>query len=188
MIILDWVRDNAFLFLLLVITVLCTRPVVRQIRKARWKRKFLKSGIRDVDRMNGLQFEHFVGLLLAKLGYRSKVTKSSGDFGADVVLEGKDRIMIQCKRYRRKEKVGIAAVQQIFAARAFYDAKEAWVITNNVYSPSAKKLAFKCGVTLIDRIGLCQMILKLHPDESARQVLDRNEFKGGESYVGRKKR
>ncbi|EAC3253951.1 restriction endonuclease, partial [Listeria monocytogenes] len=34
----------------------------------------------------------------------------------------------------------------------------------------------------------CQMILKLHPDESARQVLDRNEFKGGESYVGRKKR
>nr|WP_278045049.1 hypothetical protein [Listeria monocytogenes] len=30
----------------------------------------------------------------------------------------------------------------MFAARAFYDAKEAWVITNNVYSPSAKKVSF----------------------------------------------
>ncbi|WP_253184810.1 restriction endonuclease [Listeria monocytogenes] len=83
--------------------------------------------------MNGLQFEHFVGLLLAKLGYRSKVTKSSGDFGADVVLEGKDRIVIQCKRYRRKEKVGIAAVQQIFAARAFMMPRSVRVIIELMY-------------------------------------------------------
>ncbi|PEJ58856.1 hypothetical protein CN692_07675 [Bacillus sp. AFS002410] len=108
--------------------------------------------------MNGYEFEHYLELLFNNNGIPALRTPSSGDFGADLVLEGYERVVVQAKRY--KNKVGIKAVQEINSAKSYYKAHEAWVITNNFFTPQAVKLAEVTGVKLIDRNELANLILK----------------------------
>ncbi|ARR10761.1 hypothetical protein AR543_p0153 (plasmid) [Paenibacillus bovis] len=94
------------------------------------------------------------------LGYDSKVTQASGDFGADVVLKKNDHtIVVQAKRY--KNNVPIEAVQQVYAAAAHYKATGgAWVVTNSDFTPAAYELAKSTRVRLINRDQLIDLILR----------------------------
>lgn len=124
------------------------------------RRKISRSGILDIDKMSGIQFEHYLSHLLSKKGYKTKVTQSTGDFGADLILKGQDgrTIVVQAKRYSKN--VGIKAVQEIVASTLHYNATEAWVITNSYYTEAAKKLANSNNVRLYNRDHLINWILK----------------------------
>ncbi|WP_438357468.1 restriction endonuclease, partial [Bacillus toyonensis] len=50
---------------------------------------------------------------------------------------------------RTKNRVGISAVQEVYAAQAYYKAHEGWVVTNSVYTRQAKELVEACHVKLI---------------------------------------
>jgi restriction system protein len=78
-----------------------------------------------------------------------KVTKKSGDFGADILAE-KDGIkyVIQCKYY--SSPVGIDSIQQVYAAKIYYSSHVAVVATNSVFTKAAKILAEETGVILWD--------------------------------------
>lgn len=123
-----------------------------------------RSGIHDIDKMDGRQFELYLGLLYKALGYKTEVTRSTGDFGADLVIE-KDglRTVIQAKCYSKN--VGIDAVQQVYAAKALYGATQAMVVTNRGFTDAAKNLARSNGVILIDREKLIEMMLKMSPNQ-----------------------
>lgn len=70
----------------------------RQYREERLK----QSGIHDIDTMDGRQFEHYLGLLFKSQGFKVEVTKSTGDFGADLIIEKNNRrIVVQAKRYSK---------------------------------------------------------------------------------------
>lgn len=123
----------------------------------RENRKLLrKSSIHDIDHMDGIQFEHYLVELFKSLQYSVKKTSDTNDFGADLILkkEGK-KIVVQAKRY--KGKVGIKAIQEILAAKSYYKANSAWVITNSSYTKSALTLAHKTNVRLLDRSSLIKM-------------------------------
>lgn len=121
-----------------------------------------KSGITDIDKMDGYQFEHYLALLFQSQGYKAKVTRAAGDYGADLILEkDNNKIVVQAKRYRKN--VGINAVQQVVGSRAHYGASEAWVITNRDFTEAAYNLARSNGVRLINRDKLIEMILKMNP-------------------------
>uniref|UniRef100_UPI0034E4BC37 restriction endonuclease n=1 Tax=Enterococcus faecalis TaxID=1351 RepID=UPI0034E4BC37 len=76
-----------------------------------------------------------------------ETTPASGDQGADLLVRlGSVRVAIQAKRYSGV--VGNAAVQEIFAAKQFYDTDFAMVVTNSRYTMPAKALADKLEVTL----------------------------------------
>ncbi|WP_264738902.1 restriction endonuclease [Cytobacillus firmus] len=94
----------------------------------------------------------------ANLGFKPRQTKASNDFGADLVLEGTIRVVVQAKRYSKR--VGIRAVQEIHSARDYYNAQEAWVVTNNFFTTPAIKLANTNKVRLIDRYELVELILE----------------------------
>ncbi|MFS0788835.1 restriction endonuclease [Shouchella sp. 1P09AA] len=143
---------------------------IRYLKKRRIINRMSRSGIRDIDQMDGFQFEVYLEALFKKLGYRPLVTSASHDYGADLILKGRNKIVIQAKRYGMKNRVGISAVQEIYAARAYYKAHEAWVVTNSIYSPSARALAKACGVKLLDRAALQAFIVKVNPDLTASQV------------------
>ncbi|MBW2536031.1 MAG: restriction endonuclease, partial [Deltaproteobacteria bacterium] len=67
--------------------------------------------IEGVDAMGGTEFEHFLVKLFTALGYSATHTGKSGDFGADLILEGKDgRVAVQAKNYDTGN-VGNDAVQ-----------------------------------------------------------------------------
>lgn len=109
--------------------------------------------ILDIDSFAGLQFEAFLETLFTKMGYHSIKTKASGDQGADLVLEKAGKtLVVQAKRYTGS--VGNDAVQQVVAAKAYYNAHEGAVITNSVYTKSAKELAAANDIKLWDRSDL----------------------------------
>lgn len=121
-------------------------------------RKLRKSGIREVDKMTGEDFERFLGELFKRRGFKVSYTATSGDYGADLILkDGKDIIAVQAKRYSGT--VGVKAVQEIIGAVKMYEATEAWVVTNSHFTRQAEKLADINDVYLIDRDELIQIIL-----------------------------
>jgi restriction system protein len=120
------------------------------LTKLLFQEKMRRSGILEIDKMTGNQFEKYLGELFKFQGYKTKVTPASGDYGADLVIErNRKRIVVQAKRY--KNNVGIKAVQEIYSSRKHYNASEAWVVTNSNYTTAAKKLASSNDVRLIGR-------------------------------------
>ncbi|QSO52336.1 restriction endonuclease [Alicyclobacillus curvatus] len=152
------IRYPALLLLgiLLLALVVAGWIFVRSQKTSRLKR----SGIGDIDKMEGVKFEQYLGVLFSALGYKVRVTKASGDFGADLILQkdGK-RILVQAKRYDKP--VGVKAIQEVSTALAYYGGSEAWVVTNNTYTSAAVSLARSNHVSLIDRQSLIRMILKV---------------------------
>jgi restriction system protein len=117
----------------------------------RYELLLIESGIEDIDDMDGYEFENYLSVLFKKLEYEVINTPLSNDFGADLVLDGdsRGRIVVQAKRY--SSPVGVKAVQEINAARDYYRAEVAWVVTNNFFTEQAKRLAESTNVVLFDR-------------------------------------
>lgn len=147
------------------------RFIYNKIKENKYHKKLASSGIKDIDKMDGLQFEIYLKALLKELGYKSEVTTSTHDFGADLVMkkDGK-KVVIQAKRYGYKNRVSIDAVQQIYAAKPYYKAQECWIMTNSLFTKSAVKLAKACDVKLFDRYKLVDFINKVNPTVTASEV------------------
>jgi restriction system protein len=121
-------------------------------------RRQLQTGIKEIDVMTGIEFEHYLKTLFGKLGYTVNITKASGDFGADLVISKyEQKIVVQAKRYYTS--IGIKAIQEVHGSKQYYGATEAWVVTNSSFTEAARQLAEVNGVVLIDRNRLIELIL-----------------------------
>ena len=112
------------------------------ITKLLRRKRILNSGILQIDKMSGREFEIFLKLKFKQLGYKVIATRYRGDYGADLIIidkKAKERIIVQAKRYSNV--VGISAVQEAVAAIAFYDCHRCMVVTNSRFSSQAKELA-----------------------------------------------
>jgi hypothetical protein len=105
---------------------------------------------KNLSEFSGTEFEIYLARLLKANGFAEVCgTPASGDQGADLIAKRNGRtIVIQAKRYQGS--VGNRAVQEVVGAVNFYGADEAWVITSGTFTPSAKALAQKNSVRLID--------------------------------------
>jgi Restriction endonuclease len=132
------------------------------------RERLVRSGIADVDRMTGRDFEARLAVLFAGLGYVVARTGATGDFGADLLLErDATRVVVQAKRYAGA--VGIEAVQQVIGATRYYDAARALVVTNSTCTPAAVQLALAHDVELVEREALVAL-LAAHPAPGARSA------------------
>lgn len=115
-----------------------------------------------IDRMEGTVFESYCARLFIDSGYFGKCTvektKSSGDFGVDILIKCSDgtKWAIQCKRYSNN--LGIGPVQEVYAGMSRYGALKAAVITNSHFTKNAIELAANTGVKLYDRENLKTII------------------------------
>ncbi len=122
-----------------------------------WKllgRRFAQ--FKNIDAMDGLEFEHYVAGLLRKNGFRNVSLTEKYDFGVDIIAE-KDAVRwgIQVKRYSGLVKAD--AVRQVVTGIRLYDCDRAMVITNSNYSTVAQRLATGNDCVLVDRAGLKQL-------------------------------
>ena len=119
-----------------------------------------RSGVKDIDSMDGKTFEKYLEVLFRKLGYKVERTRYIGDYGADLVVK-KDGIktVIQAKRY--KNNVGVKAIQEAVAAAGYYQCDAAMVVTNSFYTKQAQELARSNRVDLWDRNDLVKALLKV---------------------------
>ena len=116
-----------------------------------------KITIRDIDVMSGSEFEHYIAKLFKSFGYKTEVTKTSGDQGIDVIAEKNGiKYAIQAKCYNSP--VGNHAIMEAVAGAKYYDADQIIVITNNTFTKSAIELAQKNNVHLWDRKVLIEKI------------------------------
>lgn len=108
----------------------------------------------DVSKMSGVDFENHLAQLLKESGFTNvSGTPKTGDQGADLIAKkGGKTIIIQAKRYEGN--VGNKAVQEVIGAIRFYDGDEGWVITNSAFTKSARELAHKNKIKLIDGADL----------------------------------
>ena len=104
--------------------------------------------------MSGHEFEHYCAKYLRNNGFNNvRVTRASGDYGADIIATDKhgETWVFQCKRYMGK--VGNTAVQEVVAAKAHYNACNAGVMTNSQLTEQARELAFENAVMLFELMG-----------------------------------
>lgn len=113
--------------------------------------------LRDIDSMDGLEFEQYVAELLRNNGFRKVSLTEQYDLGVDIIAE-KDGIRwgIQVKRYSGLVKAD--AVRQVVTGLRLYDCDRSMVITNSTYSAVAKRLAAGNDCVLVDRMELNRLI------------------------------
>lgn len=137
---------------LLLIAIRWSIPLIwKLIKRHRLKRKYSRSGIEEVDSMDGHSFEDFLAVQFRKLGYHCELIGSGGhDYGVDLLIEKNGIVTaVQAKRYSNH--VGIKAVQETLSGKTYYNAQKALVVTNNYYTAAAINLAESCDVELWDR-------------------------------------
>ena len=119
-----------------------------------------KIKIGDFMELNGYEFEEYLKNLFELLGYTAIQTSLSGDQGADLILSKDDeKIVVQAKKYDGK--VSNKAVQEIAAAKNYYEADKAMIVTNSSFTKSAIELAFSNDVELWDGRKLKRIIKEL---------------------------
>jgi hypothetical protein len=110
----------------------------------------------ELESLSGIEFETYVGCILQQHGWTVSGTAVTGDQGADLIVSKDGRkVIIQVKRYSGS--VGNRAVQEVVGAVNFYHGTEGCVVTNSTFTPSARALAQKNNIRLIDGFDLRQL-------------------------------
>jgi restriction system protein len=138
-----------------IILLFVARLVIKLVRKFRIVRRNLY--LRDIDTMNGIDFEYYIAQLLVELGCDNVSLTEKYDYGVDIVAE-KDGVRwgIQVKRHSGLVKA--AAVRQVVTGLRLYGCDRAMVITNSTFSNVAQRLAAGNDCILIDRTRLDALV------------------------------
>ena len=127
--------------------------------------------IEDADVLEPAAFEAFVAALFQAQELRVELTPVSGDKGADVIgfhnQEKTNGALIQVKQRKEGSKPGRDAVDEILAAKPFYEERygasfQSVIVTNREFTRRARRHAKANGVLMHERKWLKQR-LKQHP-------------------------
>lgn len=88
--------------------------------------------------LDGWQFEREVGLVFQRMGFKTRVTRGSGDGGVDIVMY-KDglKYIVQCKHYKRP--LGPEAVRSLYGVKEIFDADRLVMVASSGLSPASTK-------------------------------------------------
>lgn len=137
----------------------------------RWKKLYTGLASDFMDR-SPRQFEEFVSELFEIMGYSTSLTTLSKDFGADVIAKkDNDTIVIQVKRFRPDNKVGVKEINQVLGSMHPYNANRAIVVTTSDFTSDARKLARRAPVELWNRAKLYEQIESHFFGESSEQSI-----------------
>jgi len=157
-----WIFQETYPFsCILLILLFFGVPTIRVLLKL-WRHRRSSQHLRvlaleDVDYMPGHRFERYVARLLQSQGYKTSVTKGSGDFGVDIIAEKNGvRYAVQCKR--QADDVSRRAVSDAVAGKYHYNCSEAMVVTNSYFTQGAVELARSTRCILVDCDTLAEWI------------------------------
>ena len=154
-VILADMEQDKWIWIIGILAVLVLAAAAGVVLCRRFRKRYADD---ELDEMEGLDFEYYCAELLRNRGLiEVEVTKSSGDYGIDILAEKEGvTYAIQCKRYNGP--VGVKAVQEAYAGRDFYDRMVGCVLTNQYFTQPAVDAAQKLKILLWDRDYLEEMI------------------------------
>jgi restriction system protein len=113
----------------------------------------LSTACDEAAAMSGTEFEDYIARIARSSGLPVIMTSVTGDWGVDLIVGKRpNRLAIQCKRQSRP--VGANAVQEVVAGAPMQDCTRSMVVTNNEFTPAARKLAELHGCELVGRLEL----------------------------------
>lgn len=111
-----------------------------------------------VTNIEARQFEVEIGYLLKNMGYRVQVTCSTGDDGVDVfAMREKEKVIVQCKKWRRKE-IDRAVVDELAGVAERHGASKSILAATSGFSESAVNTARSHGIELWDFRTICNLL------------------------------
>lgn len=143
-------KEELFILILIIFILLLGLTIlVGFILGKRGRKRF-----KELDQMEGHDFEYFCADLLEKRGYKDvEVTTGSRDYGIDILAQKEGiTFAIQCKCYSTP--VGVKAVQEAYAGRDYYDCMVGVVLTNQQFTAPAVEASKKLKILLWDRTYL----------------------------------
>ena len=154
-VILADMEQDKWIWIIGILAVLVLAAAAGVVLCRRFRKRYADD---ELDEMEGLDFEYYCAELLRNRGFiEVEVTKSSGDYGIDILAEKEGvTYAIQCKRYNGP--VGVKAVQEAYGGRDFYDRMVGCVLTNQYFTQPAVDAAQKLKILLWDRDYLEEMI------------------------------
>jgi len=128
------------------------------------KLKAIQIGLdKNFQNLSPYEFEKFVSKLFKAMGYKTRITQASNDYGIDVVAEkGNEKLAIQCKRYASGNPVGNRDVQRILGAMHHRNVKatHSLLITTSHFTVQAREQAKECATELWGKEELHKMVKK----------------------------
>jgi restriction system protein len=118
-----------------------------------------RQDITQIDKMNGIEFEQFVGHLLKRRGYNYISYTERYDLGIDILAQ-KDKQVWGIQVKRSKNPISTHAVRQVVTALKYYDCDQGMVISNSSFTKAARKLAKSNDCVMIERKNLLGWIRK----------------------------
>ncbi|QSO50098.1 restriction endonuclease [Alicyclobacillus mengziensis] len=126
----------------------------------------------QMDQMSGEDFERLLQQTLKKTGWKLRTTSKTGDFGGDLIGHSPWGVSYAIQAKRWKDKVGVSAVQQAYAAQAHYHTDRALVITNSWLTKPARQHAGVLGVEVWERPRLEREFAKAFSTRHATRHID----------------
>lgn len=96
------------------------------------------------------EFERYVACIFESKGYKTEVTRYSGDYGVDVfAFKGKEKIAIQVKKFGNcTRKVNRNVFLKLYGSQHFFDCTKAIVATDGKVMDDAVEVAKKLGIEI----------------------------------------
>lgn len=98
--------------------------------------------------MTPKDFEQHIANLFGKMGYETRLTPKSYDYGVDVIANNQDeKIAIQIKMYDTRP-VNYKDIMYLYAGKDYYDCNKGLLITTGSCDQLAIKVAAKLGIEI----------------------------------------
>ena len=141
--------------LVITLTIYRKREQANTWKKAmhNWQNKDQASIIiekKSVKYLTAIELEKFSAQVFSKMGYKTRLTSTTGDHGVDVMLiNPKGQIeVVQCKQWNKP--VGEPQLRDLFGAMQHEKAVRGWLIAPRGFSETAQKWAKGKAIELID--------------------------------------
>jgi len=113
-----------------------------------------------VTQVEARQFEYEIARLLSVMGYRTDVTRATGDDGVDVFArKDGEKVVVQCKRWKGRV-VGRSIIDELGGTAKRYEATHAIIATTSSFSPDARRAAEQLNIEMWDFDHLTSLMRK----------------------------
>lgn len=120
--------------------------------------------LEELQRLSPTEFEDWVAARFRELGYRVKTTGTSGDHGADLLVEKPGELaIVQCKRYRTWS-VGEPVLRDLFGAMHDFGAQRAYLVTTGELTAAARAWARGKPIAIWDGKHLARLAKGAPPE------------------------
>jgi len=147
----------------------------------------------DIYSLTPRKFEELVAAVYSNQGWKVELTKQTRDGGADLVCLKRDTDeirIVECKRYAKNRKVGLAAVDRLVGVSIRKNTNSAHLVTSSSFSGPARKAqsqAIENGVDLdlIDGYDLLKSVNAFaNPDLTVAELEKIGTYGRRQSAIG----